>query len=135
MPNDDYEIGYGKPPLASRFKPGISGNPRGRPKGARNSANVLRDELAQVITITEGGKPKRITKLEAIVKAAALKGLKGDPRPMAQLLDLLDKLSAHGLGDAQGPIEVTLIFDEEEEKRELERAEREEAERLREGGT
>jgi hypothetical protein len=28
----DYEVGYGKPPEASRFKAGVSGNPKGRPK-------------------------------------------------------------------------------------------------------
>nr|WP_306262013.1 DUF5681 domain-containing protein [Pararhizobium sp. IMCC21322] len=34
--NADYEVGYAKPPQSSRFKPGMSGNPKGRPKGARN---------------------------------------------------------------------------------------------------
>ncbi len=35
MPRD-YEIGYGKPPKHTRFKKGQCGNPKGRPKGARN---------------------------------------------------------------------------------------------------
>ena len=126
---DQYNTGYGKPPQHSRFKPGQSGNPRGRPKGSRNSVNVLRDELAELITITENGKQKRITKLEGIVKAAALKGLKGDPRPMIQAFELIHKISEKESSDPDGPIEVTLVF-EEEELRALEKAEREEAEKL-----
>ena len=35
-PGDGYQVGYRHPPLATRFRPGTSGNPRGRPKGARN---------------------------------------------------------------------------------------------------
>ena len=126
---DQYNTGYGKPPQHSRFKPGQSGNPRGRPKGSRNSVNVLWDELAELITITENGKQKRITKLEGIVKAAALKGLKGDPRPMIQAFELIHKISEKESSDPDGPIEVTLVF-EEEELRALEKAEREEAEKL-----
>lgn len=49
-----YDVGYGKPPVASRFKPGQSGNPRGRPKNARNVRTLLAAALAQRITIREG---------------------------------------------------------------------------------
>ena len=42
--NADYEVGYAKPPQSSRFKPGRSGNPNGRPKGARNKLPALNEE-------------------------------------------------------------------------------------------
>jgi hypothetical protein len=32
----DYQVGYGKPPKHTQFKPGKSGNPQGRPKGTKN---------------------------------------------------------------------------------------------------
>ena len=44
IPDDgarDYKVGYKKPPLHSRFKKGQSGNPRGRPRGAKNFSSVL----------------------------------------------------------------------------------------------
>lgn len=36
-----YDVGYGKPPVATRFKQGQSGNPKGRPKGAKNKRSAL----------------------------------------------------------------------------------------------
>ena len=50
----DYEVGYGKPPKAGRFKPGQSGNPRGRPKGTLNLKTDLQQELAERISVREG---------------------------------------------------------------------------------
>jgi hypothetical protein len=49
----DYEVGYGKPPVASRFEPGRSGNPRGRPKGARNRMPALNEERLKAIILEE----------------------------------------------------------------------------------
>jgi len=124
-----YQVGFGRPPQHSRFTPGKSGNPRGRPKGSRNAVSVLRDQLAQTIDVTVNGKMKRMTMLEGIVKAAAVKGLKGDPRPLIQALELLEKLEAGQLDEQEGPVTVTLVFEEEDIRR-MEMAEREEAERL-----
>ena len=42
---DNYEIGYGKPPRHAGFKKGQSGNPRGRPPGAKNLTMLLNDAL------------------------------------------------------------------------------------------
>ena len=52
----DYEVGYRKPPKHTRFKPGRSGNPRGRAKETRNLRTDLVDELAERILISEGGR-------------------------------------------------------------------------------
>src|SRR2546423_2320441 len=61
------EVGYGSPPQAHQFKPGQSGNPRGRPKGAKNEATILRELLNRKIQIREGGRTRKITVLEAIL--------------------------------------------------------------------
>ena len=47
----DYEVGYRKPPKHTRFKPGQSGNLRGRPKGTKNLKTDLMEELGEKILI------------------------------------------------------------------------------------
>jgi hypothetical protein len=65
-----YEVGRGKTPKHTRFKPGQSGNPRGRPKGSRNTATILREKLDTKVEVREGGKIKRMSKREiGILKA------------------------------------------------------------------
>lgn len=84
-----YEVGYGRPPREHRFRPGKSGNPGGRPKGARNLASVVAATLGERIAVTENGRRKRITKLEAAVKQLVNRAAAGDARPMQLLLALV----------------------------------------------
>jgi hypothetical protein len=53
-----YSIGFGRPPTETRFRPGHSGNPKGRLKGARNSASIVRDTLERKISITARGRKR-----------------------------------------------------------------------------
>ena len=48
---EQYEVGYGKPPHHTRFRPGASGNPKGRPKGVNNLATDIKNALASKITV------------------------------------------------------------------------------------
>jgi hypothetical protein len=77
---DDEDVGYQRPPKNTRFKPGQTGNPKGRPKNVRNFKNDLRDELSELITVRENGRERRITKLRALVKALVAAAIKGDMR-------------------------------------------------------
>ncbi len=63
-----YEIGYKCPPKSGQFKPGQSGNPKGRRKGSRNFLTLLEQELGQSIVVNENGK-KKVTRLKAMVQA------------------------------------------------------------------
>lgn len=77
-PDRDYPVGYGRPPKASQFKPGQSGNPKGRPKGIKNISTYIDRELKSKVIVTENGVRKRISKAEAIAKQVVNKGIAGD---------------------------------------------------------
>jgi len=99
--SDDYDVGYGKPPLHTRFKLGQTGNPQGRPKGSKNLKTDLLEELAETMRITEGGRERRISKQRALIKAQVARGIKGNDRAAAKILDLTLKiLGIEDLDDA-----------------------------------
>jgi hypothetical protein len=75
-----FSVGYGRPPVHSRFKPGQSGNPKGRRKGQRNVRTVVDGELSQRITVREGNRTRSLTKLDAFVVTLVNAALKGDAR-------------------------------------------------------
>lgn len=83
-----YEVGYGKPPEEHRFKPGQSGNPRGRPKGAKNLATMFREALNEPVTIRSGDKIRTMPKRRAMVEVAINRALKGDTRALLAIFKL-----------------------------------------------
>ncbi len=86
---DDYEVGYKKPPKRTRFKRGRSGNPKGRPKGAKNLRTELAEELQERVLIREGGKPRRVSKQRAMLKRLAEKALQGDTRAASLIVNMV----------------------------------------------
>ena len=85
----DYEVGYGKPPRHTRFTKGQSGNPRGRPPGAKNLKTLLSEALNEPIIVTENGGHRKITKREAIVTQLVNRSATADLRAIKILLDIL----------------------------------------------
>lgn len=89
---EDDKVGYRKPPAGTRFQPGQSGNPNGRPKGSVNLKTDLRSELSERIRIREGERSLKVSKQRAMLKALVAKALKGDARAANVVLTLVGKL-------------------------------------------
>src|SRR5215467_8553996 len=82
----DYQVGYGQPPMHTRFKPGQSGNPAGRPKGAQSFATEIAAEMSELILVKEGGVARRLSKRRAMIKRQAERALQGDTRAFSCLV-------------------------------------------------
>ena len=100
-----YHVGFRHPPKASQFKPGISGNPKGRPKGTSNLATDLATELGEMVTVKEGGHPRRVSKQRALIKSLMRNALKGEVRSSAALLGLYARVITESPEDASAPID------------------------------
>jgi hypothetical protein len=91
-----FSVGYGKPPTHTRFKPGQSGNPKGRRKGQRNIHTVLDEALSQRIVIREGDRTRSLTKLDAVILTMVNAALKGDAKAQASLITMMRSLGLIG---------------------------------------
>jgi hypothetical protein len=105
------ESGYRNPPRSTRFKPGQSGNPKGRPKGTLNMATVLERTLRERVVVNENGKRKTVSKLEAAAKQVANKAASGDLRAL-QLLTALVRSAEERAIQGAVPNSVTDEVDE-----------------------
>jgi hypothetical protein len=103
-----YDIGYGKPPVATRFPKGKSGNPKGRPPGSLNMAAKLRAALTEQVTVTEDGKRKKISKADAMFKQLVNKAAAGDTRAIKLVFELAQKAKdPEGFGQT-----IQIVMDE-----------------------
>jgi len=101
-----YKVGYGRPPRHTRFRPGHSGNPKGRPKNTRNLRTDLQEELRETLPIREGDKTKRVSKQRAILKSIVARVLKGDSRAINSLLSLIQRVEAATASTPDTPREL-----------------------------
>ncbi len=86
----DYEVGYGKPPVATRFKPGQSGNPKGarRKVPPNNLAEAVQAALLKRQTVMIDGKRKRMSRLEIVAESITLGAAKGDLGTLRELIKI-----------------------------------------------
>lgn len=118
-PDARYEVGYGKPPVATRFRPGQSGNPKGRPKGARNRRPALNEErlkdiiLAEAyreITVRDGDRNMTVPMAQAIVRALAVNAAKGQHRAQRLFAEMLASTERQNKALADAWLETAIEY-------------------------
>lgn len=110
----NYDVGYGKPPKKSQFKKGSSGNPKGRPKGAKNRTSRALEMYHKQMTVMQNGKPTKLSMIDVVHAKLLASAAKGDIKAMklafdqyAKLLSGLASKSMVGLMLGQSPFELT----------------------------
>ena len=99
---DGFTVGYKKPPQHSRFRPGKSGNPRGKQKGVRNLGSDVKRTLEVPVRLNERGRARRVSTQEAALLRLREKALKGDARSLDQLLELAKTFNNSAAAESVG---------------------------------
>ena len=102
-----YEVGKWKPPVEHRFKDGVSGNPRGRPKGAKNIALQIQDVLTETVPITVEGRQKKVPAIVASLMVTRMKALGGDHKAQDRLLRIARDVALLQLPEDEGAHALT----------------------------
>jgi hypothetical protein len=100
--NDDYAVGYGKPPKKSQFAKGKSGNPSGRPKGSKNTlSSAAQTVFGKKVPLTFLGQSAKVPMVEALLAKIVISAMNGNPTFMKMALELYD--AAHAANDNTRP--------------------------------
>lgn len=99
---EEYRVGNRRPPLETRFAKGKSGNPKGRPKGARNTATLLSDKLDEKIAVrTPDGRQKKMSKREVGVTKLVNRFAETGDQKLFELVQRHEPVENRGSGSPQ----------------------------------
>lgn len=84
----EYDVGYRKPPKHAQFRPGQSGNPKGRKKGTKGMKTLAQKTLTAKVAVRTGNGPKQMMRIEALLHKMVELGMKGNPRALLALFSM-----------------------------------------------
>jgi hypothetical protein len=93
---DDDEVGYKRPPKATRFQKGKSGNPKGRPKKRPSIHEEANKALFSQMPITLNGKRIKVPAIRAVFHRLAHEAANGELKATKQVIDLTKMLALNG---------------------------------------
>ena len=103
-PGDDDAVGYKQPPRDTQFKPGKSGNPKGRPRASKNMKSVLKKVLEERLPIRENGKSRKRSKGDVMLRRLVHLGIEGNWRALALAIKLSEETEKSHRDEPLNPI-------------------------------
>jgi hypothetical protein len=97
-PVRNYEVGKGRTPKSTRWRPGQSGNPSGRPKGSKNAATMAKAALNRKVAATVNGRKRQMTVAEIAYRRLGDKAMAGDQKAIGFLLMLTNNIEPSETG-------------------------------------
>jgi Family of unknown function (DUF5681) len=96
-------VGYARPPKHTQFRPGRSGNPRGRPKGRANLQDIVKDVLFEKLEVRVGERTQKLPSVSALMRTAMNRALKGDHKFLMAVISFIRLSGVSDMGaDAFG---------------------------------
>ena len=120
MSDDEDYVGYRSPPKRTRFQPGKSGNPAGRPPGLNTFDADLRAALSEDIIVRENGAERVISKQRALIDAVIAAAVGGDMRAVSALFSYRARASSqasHHPAPTSDSDDLELVVDMERRQR------------------
>jgi hypothetical protein len=105
-----YAVGYGKPPKSGQFKPGQSGNPKGKPKGQPSLSEMVLAEAACIVKVKQGEEIIHLTKKQFVIRRLFDMAAKGNLAAARVLFEIIAK--AEAAAEKSAPQELPLTEDE-----------------------
>jgi uncharacterized protein DUF5681 len=91
QPRGDYPVGFARTPDETRFKPGQSGNPKGRPKGARSHKRLVEEVFFEPFPVTEGDRNRSMPALQIVLKRLRNRAMKDDLKAALAVISIAQK--------------------------------------------
>ena len=85
--DDDYKVGYGKPPRGSRFGSGNTMG-KGRRKGSKNLGTIYNQIAGTKVATQINGKTRKVAKRELAMHQLVNAAAKGDFKSVVKMLEL-----------------------------------------------
>jgi hypothetical protein len=100
-------VGYRRPPVNRRFKPGQSGNPKGRPKARKNFKTIFAELLnGKLKARDKSGRIRIITRQEAMIEIMINKALAGDPKAFEKVVQVADKFGVFNMEPPESSMDI-----------------------------